>query len=134
MLLTLEKCNILFKYSLKKICSQCVHKLQKGAAVTHSFLHSLIHAHIHSMSTLLGIYLTFFRLVLLRGLMHCVFRDAFQHTTVAICGYLRDSHLPVSFEQSGHSPRTSLINKMFLATELLLTGCFPVFCTILCKL
>ena len=68
--------------------------------------------------------------------MRSVFRDALLHTTVVMCGYLHYCHLPVSFDQSGPSPLTSLINKAFLPTELLLTGCF--FClffrTILCKL
>ena len=63
----------------------------------------------------------------LRGLMHCVFRDALLHTTVVMCGYLPYCHLPVSFDQSGPSPLTSLINKAFSATELLPTGCFLFF-------
>ena len=43
--------------------------------------------------------------------MCCVFRDALLHTTVVMCGYLCYCHLPVSFDQSGPSPLTSLINK-----------------------
>ena len=49
------------------------------------------------------------------------------YTTVVICGYLRYGHLPVSFDQSGPSPLTSLINKAFLPAELLLTRCFWFF-------
>ena len=64
--------------------------------------------------------------------MHCVFRDALLHATVVMCGYLRYCHLPVSFNQSGPS-LASLINA-FLPLELLLTGCFFLFRTILCKL
>ena len=63
----------------------------------------------------------------LRGLMCCVFRDALLHTIVVMCGYLHYCHLPVSFDQSGPSPLTSLIYKAFLPTELLLTGCFLFF-------
>ena len=37
--------------------------------------------------------------------------------------YLCYCHLPVSFDQSGPSPLTSLINNAFLPAELLLTGC-----------
>ena len=62
-----------------------------------------------------------------RGLMHCVFRDALLHTTVVMCGYLRYCHLPVRFNQSGPFRLISLINEAFLATELLLTGCFLFF-------
>ena len=40
----------------------------------------------------------------LRGLVRCVFRDALLHTTVAMSGYLHYCYLPVSFDQSGHSP------------------------------
>ena len=68
----------------------------------------------------------------LRDLMRCVFRDALLHTTVVMCGYLCCRHPPVSFDQAGPSPRTSLINKAFLPTELLDVCCF--FCNILCKL
>ena len=57
----------------------------------------------------------------------CPLRDALLHTTVVTCGYLRYCHLPVSFDQSGPSPLTSLINNTFLPTELLLTGCFLFF-------
>ena len=59
--------------------------------------------------------------------MRCVFRDALLHTTVVMRGYLRYCHLPVSFDQSGPSPLTSLINNAFLPAELLLTGCFLFF-------
>ena len=59
--------------------------------------------------------------------MCCVFSDALLHTTVVMCGYLHYCRLPVSFDQSGPSPLTSLINNAFLPTELLLTGCFFVF-------
>ena len=59
--------------------------------------------------------------------MRYVFRDALLHTAVVMCGCLRHCHLPVSFNQSGHSPLTSLINKLFLPAELLLTGCFWFF-------
>ena len=48
----------------------------------------------------------------LRGLKHYVFRDALLHTTVVMCGYLLDCHLPVSFNQSGLSPLISLVNNM----------------------
>ena len=47
----------------------------------------------------------------LRGLMRCLFRAALLHTTVVMRGYSRDCHLPVSFDQPGPSPLTSLINK-----------------------
>ena len=47
----------------------------------------------------------------LRGLTHCVFRDALLHTTVVMCGYLRYCHLPLSWYQSGPSPLTFLINE-----------------------
>ena len=70
----------------------------------------------------------------LRGLMRCVFRDALLHTTVVMCGYLHYCHLPVSFDQSGPSPLTSLINNTFLPAELLLTGCFLFFAPFLSKL
>ena len=53
-----------------------------------------------------------------------VFSDAFLYTTVVICGYLTYCYLSVSLNQSGHSPMTTHINKLFLPTELLLTGCF----------
>ena len=43
--------------------------------------------------------------------MRCVFRDALLHATVIMPGYLRYCYLPVSFDQSGPSPLTSLINK-----------------------
>ena len=62
-----------------------------------------------------------------RYLLCCVFRDAFPHTTVVMCGYLRYCHLPVSSEQSGPYPLTSLINKVFLPAEQLLTRCFLFF-------
>ena len=42
-------------------------------------------------------------------------------------GYLLYCHVPVSFDQSGPSPLTSLIIKVFLPAELLLTGCFLFF-------
>ena len=41
-----------------------------------------------------------------------------------MCGYLHYCHLLVNFNQSGPSPLTSLIDKAFLPTELLLIGCF----------
>ncbi len=52
-------------------------------------------------------------------------------------GYLSFCCLPVSSNQSGHSPLTSLINKVFLHTEPPLTGCcflqpFPVKCRNCC--
>ena len=56
-----------------------------------------------------------------------MFRDALLHTTVVMCGCLCYCHLPVSFDQSGPSPLTSLINNVFLPTELLLTGWFLIF-------
>ena len=52
----------------------------------------------------------------LRGLLHCVFRDAVLHTTVVMHGYLIYCHLPVS-------PRRTAAHWMFF-----------VFRTILCKL
>ena len=63
----------------------------------------------------------------LRGVVHCVFRDALLHTTVVMRGYLQYCPLPVSFDQSGPSPLISLINKAFLPAELLLTGSFLFF-------
>ena len=93
------------------------------------------------MRTLLGIYWVylldlFFRLkssaavaYALRSLTYCVLINTLLHITVVMCGYLRYGHLPVSFNQSGPSPLTSLINA-FLPTELLLTGWFYVFHTI----
>ena len=89
----------------------------------------------HSVSTLLGIFYTFFRLLTssaavacsLRGLKHCVLKGALLHTTVVMCAYLRYYHLPVSFSQSSPSPLNSLVNKAFLPAELLLTGCFLFF-------
>ena len=63
----------------------------------------------------------------LRGLTHCVFRDALLHTTVVMHGYLCNCHLPFSFDLSGPSPLTSLINNMFLLAELLLTVFFFFF-------
>ena len=56
--------------------------------------------------------------------MRCVFRDALLHTIVVMHVFLRNCHLPVSFNQPGPSPLTSLINKAFLRTKLLLSGCF----------
>ena len=56
-----------------------------------------------------------------------VLRDALLHTTLVMYGYLHYCHLPVSFDQSGPSPLTSLINNLFLPAELLLTGCFFCF-------
>ena len=53
--------------------------------------------------------------------MRCVFRDPLLHSTVVKCGYLHCSHLPVSFDHSGPSLLTSLINKLFLPMELLLS-------------
>ena len=55
------------------------------------------------------------------------FRDAPLHTTVIMCGHLCYCHLPVSLDQSGPSPLTSLVNKVFLPTELLFIGCFLFF-------
>ena len=85
----------------------------------------------HCVCALLGIYSTYWSSAVvaypLRGLLCCVFRDALLHTTVVMCGYLNYCHLPVSFDQSGPSPLTSLINKHFCPPELLLTGCFLFF-------
>ena len=55
----------------------------------------------------------------LRGLMHCVFRDAPLHTTVAMRGYLRYCHVPVT-------SLTTLINTAFLPSRRFF------FCIILC--
>ena len=76
----------------------------------------------HSVLTLLGIYSAASAAVTypLRHLTLCLVRDALLHTTAVMCGYLCYCHRPVSFDQSGSSPLTSLINK----AELLLTGCF----------
>ena len=63
-----------------------------------------------------------------------VFRDALLHSTVVMCGYLRYCHLLVSFDQFGPSSLTSLINNALLPAELLLTGHFLFFATIVCKL
>ena len=73
--------------------------------------------------TLLGIHncidvLVFYCCSVSTNLTYCV------HTTVVMCGYLHYCHHPFSFDQSGPSPLTSLIKKVFLPTELLLTGCF----------
>uniref|UniRef100_A0A0E9S3P0 Uncharacterized protein n=1 Tax=Anguilla anguilla TaxID=7936 RepID=A0A0E9S3P0_ANGAN len=38
--------------------------------------------------------------------------------------YTSISNLSVNLNESVHSPLTSLINKVFLPTELLLIGCF----------
>ena len=51
--------------------------------------------------------------------MRCVFKDAILHTTVVTHGYLHYCHLLVSFDKSGPSPLTSLINNAFLPTKLL---------------
>ena len=59
-------------------------------------------------------------------MMRCVFRDALLHTTV-MRGYLRYGHLPVSFDQSGPSPLTSLIDHTFLPAELLALDVFCFF-------
>ena len=95
------------------------------------------------MSTLLGIYYLFFKLIKssaavaysLRGLTHCVFRDALLHTTAVMCGYLYDCHLPVSFEQSGPSSGlTSLISNTFLPSKPLLCKNFRNFMEIVRKI
>ena len=39
------------------------------------------------------------------------------HTTVVMCGYLHYCHLPVSFDQSGPSPLTSLVNKLYFCPQ-----------------
>ena len=87
---------------------------------------------VHSLSTLIGTYWTF-RFTFwssaavaypLRGLMCCVFTHALLHNRVLMCGYLHYCHLPVSFDQSGSSFLTDLINNAFL----------HVCCTIRCKL
>ena len=61
----------------------------------------------------LGIFLLTGLLAVASPLAGLVFRDALLHTTVVMCGYLHYCHLPVSFDQSGPSPLTSLINKRF---------------------
>ena len=83
-----------------------------------------VHACIHSVSTLLGVYLIFRFVKMFDEL--CVQRcsSAYQ------CCYLCYCHLPVSFDRSGPSPLTSLINNTFLPTELR----FFVFLTILSRL
>lgn len=53
----------------------------------------------------------------------CTLRDALLHTTVLNSCYLSICGLSVSLNESGHSPLTSLINKVFLPTELPLTEC-----------
>lgn len=42
--------------------------------------------------------------------------------------------LPVSFNESVHPPKTFSIKRVFLPSELPLTGCFFLYCTILRKL
>ena len=60
----------------------------------------LFDSNVHSVSTLLGIYLTYWCSAAvdypLRGLVHCVLRDVVLHTTVVMHGYLRYCHLLVS--------------------------------------
>ena len=51
-------------------------------------------------------------------------------TSLVMCGYLLYCHLPVSFDQSGPSPQTSVINNAFLPAELLLTRCFGTLETV----
>ena len=66
--------------------------------------------YIQSLSTLLGIYYTFFFFTSaavacpLAGLTRCVFRDALLHTTVVMRGYLHCCHFPDGSDQSGPSP------------------------------
>ena len=95
------------------------------------------HTHTHTLTEHFIRYLLefFFRLIKspaavaypLSGLMRCVFRDAFLHTTVVKRGYLHCCHLPIRFDLSGPSPLISLISNTVLAAELLLTGCFLFF-------
>lgn len=59
----------------------------------------------------------------LRSFVHCTLRDALLHTTVLNSCYLSICGLSVSLNESGHCPLTSLINKVFLPTELPLTEC-----------
>ena len=97
--------------------------------------------YIHTVSTLLVISETYFFFLLihssaavpypLRGLTRCVFRDALLPTTVLMRGYLRYFHLPGSFNQSGFSPLTSLINNVSSARRTAAHWMFPVFRTIL---
>ena len=88
-----------------------------------------LHINIHTVTTLLVIYSIWNHwssaavAAPLQGLTCCVFRDALLHTTVLMQGYLSYCHLPVSLNQSEPSPPTSLINKVFSSTELLLSGC-----------
>ena len=53
----------------------------------------------------------------------CMLRDAILHTTVLNSCYLSICGLSVSLNESGHSPLTSLMNKVFLPTEMPLTEC-----------
>ena len=67
-------------------------------------------AAVHSLNTLLRIYSSAAVAYPLRGLMHCVFRDS----CVVIC---ITHYRPVSFNQSGPSPLTTLISNTFLPAE-----------------
>ena len=53
----------------------------------------------------------------------CMLRDALLHTTGLNSCFLSICGLSVSLNESGHSPLTSLINKVVLTTELPLTEC-----------
>lgn len=63
-----------------------------------------------------------------------VLGDDFLLTAPVRNRYLSYCGLLVSLKQSGHSLLTSLINEAFPYAELLLTGCFFLYCTILSKL
>ena len=52
---------------------------------------------------------------------------------VEMHGYLHYCHHPDSFNQSGSSPQTTLINNTFLPAELLLNLCFLFFRPLLAK-
>ncbi len=64
---------------------------------------------------------------LLQGSMCCAFRDGILHTLVVTSGYLSYCCLSIISNQSAHSPLTSDINKVFLSTQLPLTGHFLFF-------
>ncbi len=63
---------------------------------------------------------------LLQGSTCCAFRDGILHTLVVTSGYLRYCCLSI-FSNQSHSPLTSDINKVFLSTQLPLTGYFLFF-------
>ena len=56
-----------------------------------------------------------------------MYTETLLHTPVVKHGYLSYCHLPAILYQSGFSPLTSLINKVFYIIELLLKSFFCLF-------